>query len=113
MLKKIKKAHEFDILINNKQKTIANYHYVLKRIKSTDVDNTSYALIVSKKVSNKAHDRHYVRRRIKEVIRHNEDVFENGYIYLIIARKSLLNEEYKTFEKSFKHILKLSNKGGK
>lgn len=109
MLTKIKKKYEFDNLINNETKTVANYHYVLKKIPNQDEEQIKYALIVSKKVG-KAHDRHYVRRRIKEVIRLNENCFEKGNIYLIIARKSLNECEYETFEKSFKHILKISQK---
>lgn len=108
MLFKIKKQYEFDKLINDKTKTIANYHYVLKKIPNPNVNEVKYALIVSKKVG-KAHERHIVRRKIKEVIRLNQDSFVKGNIYLLIARKSLLNSKYKEYEKSFKHILKLSN----
>lgn len=112
MLTKIKKQYEFDKLINSRKKTIANRHYVLKKIPNENLDEIKYALIVSKKVG-KAHDRHYVRRRIKEVIRLNSELLEKGSIYLIIARDNLLGADYTEFEKSFKHILKLSKKGEK
>lgn len=109
MLVKIKKQYEFDKLINDKTKTKANTHYVIKRIPNPNVDEIKYALIVSKKVG-KAHERHIVRRKIKELIRLNQASFTKGNIYLLIARKSLLDAEYKDYERSFKHILKLANK---
>lgn len=112
MLVKIKKQYEFENLINNKTKTVANYHYVLKKIPNTNKEEIRYALIVSKKVG-KAHDRNLVRRKIKEVIRLNDHIFEKGSIYLIIARQSLVTSEYVEFEKSLKHIVKVAKKKGK
>lgn len=109
MITKIKKGYEFDKLIAHPNKTLANYHYVVKRIKNEYSAETKYAIIVSKKVG-KAHDRHYVRRRIKEVVRNNASTFKEGYIYLIIARKNLLTSDYSEYLKSFNHIINLSNK---
>lgn len=109
MITKIKKNYEFDNLINDKGRAIANTHYVLKKIPNSNKEEVKYAIIVSKKVG-KAHDRHNVRRRIKEVVRLNGEIMEKGNIYLLIARQNLLGCKYIEYEKSFKHIIKLSKK---
>ena len=54
-----------------------------------DSDNTQVAFIAGKKLG-KANKRNYCKRRLREIYRHNSNIFENKEV-LLIARADLIN----------------------
>jgi len=67
-----------------------------------------YGFTSAKKIKN-AVDRNRIRRRLKEIVRLNEDKINIGYDIVFMARVNAVNADYKELEKSFFKVLKRSN----
>lgn len=84
----------------------SNKYYVVCSTKSND--NTSkYGIAVGKKVGN-AVIRNKVKRQIRNIITNNTKTIQNGFNYIIISKKEILNLSYGEMEK---YLMVLLNKG--
>ncbi|KAF1085909.1 Ribonuclease P protein component [Sporotomaculum syntrophicum] len=67
--------------------------YVVIFVSKNNQSNKRFGFSVSKKIG-KAVKRNYIRRRLKEICRLNENWFQNGYDYIFIARKGIDEVSY-------------------
>lgn len=84
-------------------KSRADRNLVLYRLKK-DHNFFRIGISVSKKVGNSV-VRHKIKRRVREAARLNEEMFDSGYDYAVIARKSAADADYAALEQS---LLKLA-----
>ncbi len=71
-------------------------------------ESNRVGITVSKKLG-KAHVRNFVRRRLREVYRLNEEQFLPGWDIVVVARSRAVDCEFKKLEKSY---LSLAKKAG-
>lgn len=85
----------------------ANKTLVLYKIKN-DLPESRLGITVSGKVG-KAHVRNKIKRRIKEIIRIEQDRLISGYDLIFIARVKSAECDYAMLESSVNHLLKISD----
>ncbi len=71
-------------------------------------ENNRVGITVSKKLG-KAHVRNFVRRRLREIYRQNEEQFLPGWDIVVVARSRAVGCEYAKLQKSY---LSLAKKAG-
>ncbi len=71
-------------------------------------ENNRVGITVSKKLG-KAHVRNFVRRRLREIYRQNEEQFLPGWDIVVVARSRAVDCEYAKLQKSY---LSLAKKAG-
>lgn len=86
-------------------KSAANRQFVVYLLKNPQTAKMRVGVSASKKLGG-AVVRNRLRRRIKEIIRLNADHIVPGYDLVIIARKPIVDMDYKEMEKSLLHALK-------
>ncbi len=101
MLRSLKKK-EFST-VYKKGKSKANKYLVLYVFKSKD---PALGISVSKKVGNSV-VRHRIKRLIKESFRLNFDLFDEGYSFVFIAKKTANGVSYKEIDSAVKHLVYL------
>ena len=102
----IKKNLEYKAVYNC-NKSFSDYNIVVFIKKNNELSNR-YGFTSAKKIKN-AVDRNRIRRRLKEIVRLNEDKIVTGYDIVFMARVNAINADYKELEKSFYKVLKRSN----
>lgn len=100
---KIKKNTEYK-KVYEKGKSVADYNLVLF-YKKNNTKDLRFGFTAAKKMK-LAVDRNYVRRRLKEIVRLNEDKIVEGYDIVFMARLNAKEADYKNLEKSFYKVLK-------
>lgn len=103
----LKKRKDFQ-KVYNKGKSFANKYLVMYKL-SNHMESNRLGISVSKKVGNSV-VRHRITRLIRESYRLNEEQFEKGYDYVVIARPSAKGISYFDMEKSLLHIKNLHNR---
>ena len=88
-------------------KATANRQVVLYYWKRNDGEAFRLGVSVSKKIGN-AVVRNRMRRRIKEIVRHEAERIKQEYDFIIIVRKGALQLDYHGLRKSILHVLKKS-----
>ena len=102
----LKKRNDFQIVYRN-GKTFANRYLVMYK-KENHTDRNRLGISVSKKVGNSV-VRHRVTRLIRESYRLNEEKFEQGYDFIVVARVNAKEISYFDMESALLHIAKLQN----
>lgn len=102
----IKKNLEYKAVYNCNN-SFSDYNVVIFVKKNNELSNR-YGFTSAKKIKN-AVDRNRIRRRLKEIVRLNEDKIKIGYDIVFMARVNAVNADYKELEKSFNKVLKRSN----
>lgn len=102
----IKKNSEYKAVYNCNN-SFSDYNIVIFVKKNKDVKNR-YGFTSAKKIKN-AVDRNKIRRRLKEIVRLNEDKIKTGYDIVFMARINAVDADYRNLEKSFFKVLKRSN----
>lgn len=102
----LKKRNDFQIVYKN-GKSFANRYLVMYKMKN-NTDRNRLGISVSKKVGNSV-VRHRVTRLIRESYRLNEEMFEQGYDFIVVARVSAKDISYFDMESALLHIAKLQN----
>ena len=97
----IKSKLEYTKIIKNCKYKKNNY-FVIYYCKTTK--NNRYGISVPKKIV-KAYLRNKIKRRLKNIIDHNEFDIQKPYDYVIIIRKRLIELNYQEMEKSFMSLI--------
>lgn len=100
-MESLKKNSEFQ-LVYKKGKSLAN-KYLVMYIISNDSDKNRIGISVSRKVGNSV-VRHRITRLIRESYRLNEEKFETGYDFVVIARATAKGKSYKDIESALLHL---------
>ncbi len=97
----IRSQFEYTKIIKNCKYKKNNYFIIY--YSKTDKNNR-YGISVPKKIG-KAYLRNKIKRRLKNIIDHNEFNIQKPYDYVIIIRKRLIELNYQEMEKSFISII--------
>ena len=94
---KIKKKNEFNIVFNTGKLLKLNNMFIqyCKRSQSGTDKGTRYGVIASKKVGNSV-KRNYAKRRLRALAPLIHDHGENNFDYILIAKKNLINTNFKS-----------------
>lgn len=103
----LKKRKDFQ-LVYRKGKSYANKYLVMYRLKN-NTDKVRLGISVSKKVGNSV-VRHRITRLIRESYRLNEEKFDGGYDYVVIARAGTKGISYSDMESALLHVGSLHKK---
>lgn len=101
---RIKKNIEFKRLYN-RSKRFYNRDFRLM-VSNNNYGHPRFGFTITRKFG-KANKRNKIRRRLKEIIRLNLDIFEDKD-YIIAPKNHTLEFEYKDLEKTLLHVVKLS-----
>ena len=82
--------------------------YLVLYARKNHLPQNRVGVTVSKKLG-KAHIRNRVRRRLREVYRLNEDLFQPGWDIVVVARSKCVDAEFSKLTKSY---LSLAKKAG-
>lgn len=82
--------------------------YLVLYARKNRTDGNRVGITVSKKLG-KAHVRNFVRRRLREVYRLNEEKFQPGWDIVVVARTRSVDAKFSRLEKSY---LTLAGKAG-
>lgn len=64
-----------------------------------------FGFIISNKISKKAVDRNKIRRVLREIVRGNLEDVPNGFLFVILARRNILEKSKDELEKELVKIL--------
>ena len=103
---KIKKNTQYK-KVYEKGKSVADYNLVLF-YKKTNSNDLRFGFTAAKRMK-LAVDRNFIRRRLKEIVRLNENKIKEGYDIVFMARLNATEADYKKLEKSFYKVLKRAN----
>lgn len=90
--------------VYKRAKSIADPYLVLY-IKKNHLNNTRIGFSISKKLG-KAHERNYLKRQFREIIRKNLTNIKPGFDLIFIARQKIKGLDYQDVEKSMEYLLK-------
>lgn len=74
------------------------------KVYSTGQDTIRFGIIISNKVSKKATKRNLLRRRIREIIRHELPVLKRGFDVIILTNKDCMALNYQQLEEIMKKL---------
>ncbi len=75
--------------------------FMIKALKN-DLELNRFAVVVSKKVSLKAVERNKIKRKLREVLKKNIDLFPENCDAIVYANKSILNKPFNEIEEKLK-----------
>jgi len=97
----VKKPKDFDRIIKKRQGKSNNYFIINKEENKDNIPK--FGITFTKNIGN-AVTRNKLKRRIKSIIDNNDQMYEKNYTYIVIAKKEVLNLNYKDQEKELKNI---------
>ncbi len=102
----IKSSREYTEIINSSRSKKSKYFSVYYRKNN---DSNKYGITVPKKTGT-AVTRNKIKRRIKNIIDNNKKVVHNGYDYVIIVKKGILDLTYKQVEEELLKLISIGDK---
>ena len=102
----LKKNSDFQY-VYQKGKSYAN-KYLVMYVVNMDRQETRIGISVSKKVGNSV-VRHRFARLVRESFRLNQDILENGYDIVVVARAAAKDKKFDKIESAFLHLCGLHN----
>ena len=99
----IRKNEEISLIVKTGNKKVTKF-FIIYYINNDEAKNM-YCISVSKKLG-KAYVRNKIKRRAKNIIDNNKNTIQNGYDYVIIVRKGILELTYKDMEKELLKLIK-------
>ena len=103
----VKSNEEFN-LIMNKGKCLKNKYFVLYSMHNK-LDKYRFGISVGKKVTN-AVGRNKLKRQVRNILDYHKNLYSNNKDYIIIVRKSSLDENYNVLEENLVKILEKAEK---
>ena len=101
----IKSSREYTDIINNSRAKKSKYFSVYYRKNNK---SNRYGITVPKKTGPVT--RNKIKRRVKNIIDNNKKVVHNGYDYVIIIKKGILELTYKEMEKELLKLISIGDK---
>ena len=110
IMKKINfvKSNEDFNQVMNKGKCIKNKYFVLYTLKN-NLDKYRIGISVGKKVCN-AVNRNKLKRQVRNILDYHKNLYSKSKDYIIIVRKSSLNEDYQVLEENLVKLLEKMEK---
>ena len=99
----LKQNHEFRRLYSKGKSAVSPYFAIYCR--KTNRPQSRLGITTGVKLG-KAVKRNFVRRRIRELYRTNEQKFAPGYDIVVVARTRAIFARYADLERSFLHLMK-------
>lgn len=103
----VKSNEEFN-LVMNKGKCIKNKYFVMYSIPN-NLDKYRFGISVGKKVCNAVH-RNKLKRQVRNILDYHKNLYSKSRDYIIIVRKSSLDEKYLILEENLVNLLKKMEK---
>ena len=95
----VKRNDEFNLVMNKG-----------RYIKNNNLNRYRFGISVGKKICN-AVNRNKLKRQVRNILDYHKNLYSKSKDYIIIVRKSSLNEEYSVLEKNLVELLeKTENK---
>ena len=98
----VKSNEEFNEVMK-KGKIFKNNYFVVYTIKN-NLDKYRFGISVGKKMCN-AVNRNKLKRQVRNILDNHKNLYSKGRDYIIIVRKSSLNEEYIVLEENLRKLL--------
>ena len=102
----IKSSREYTEIINTNIYRRSKYFSIYYRKTG---DENKYGITIPKKTGT-AVIRNKIKRRVKNIIDNNKKVVHNGYDYVIIIKKGILELTYKEMEKELLKLISIGDK---
>ena len=99
----IKDQNIFNELIN-KGKFNKNKYFVIY-YKKNDTDKTNYGIAISRKYG-KAVERNNIKRKVRNIIDNNRNLFQKGFNYIIMIRKDCNKKAYQDLNDELVAVMK-------
>ncbi len=96
----VKKSEDFNKIIKKRQGKASKY-FIINKEKNNE--NTKFGITFTKHIGN-AVTRNKLKRRIKNLIDNNKQIYENQTTYIIIAKKTTLDLSYQELEKELIYL---------
>lgn len=103
----VKSNEEFN-LVMKKGKCIKNKYFVMYSIPN-NLDKYRFGISVGKKVCN-AVNRNKLKRQVRNILDYHKNLYSKSKDYIIIVRKSSLDEKYLILEENLVNLLKKMEK---
>ena len=100
----VKNNQEFNEIIKV-GKCLKNKYFVLY-YRNNNLNLYRFGISVPKKVCN-AVNRNKLKRKVRNIVDNSKNLYSKQKDYIIIVRKSCLNEEYSVLEDNLKELFKL------
>ncbi len=101
----IKSSEEYTEIINTSKSKKSKYFSVYYRKNN---NSNRYGITVPKKTGT-AVTRNKIKRRIKNIIDNNKKIVHNGYDYVIIIKKGILELTYEEMEKELLKLISIGD----
>lgn len=98
----IKESREYTSIINTCSSKKSKYYSIFYRKNN---ENNRYGITIPKKLG-VAVIRNKTKRRVKNIIDKNKNAIQNGYDYVIIVKKGILELTYFEMEKELLRLIK-------
>ena len=102
----IKSSEEYTEIINTSKSKKSKYFSVYYRKNN---NSNRYGITVPKKTGT-AVTRNKIKRRVKNIIDNNKKIVHNGYDYVIIIKKGILDLTYEEIEKELLKLISIGDK---
>ncbi|WEV54521.1 ribonuclease P protein component [Leuconostocaceae bacterium ESL0723] len=103
---RIKKPAEFQEVFNHHQ-SFANKYFVVYKLQKTGQPHFRLGLSVGKRIG-KAHDRVWVKRRIRQSMQELKPMLPPDLDILVIARPPVAGQSQALVKEQLQHVLKLA-----
>ena len=103
----VKSNEEFN-LIMHKGKCLKNKYFVLYMM-DNNLEKYRFGISVGKKICN-AVNRNKLKRQVRNILDYHKNIYSKSKDYIIIVRKSSLNEQYSILEENLVNLLKKMEK---
>ncbi len=101
----IKSSEEYTKIINTSKSKKSKYFSVYYRKNN---NSNRYGITVPKKTGT-AVTRNKIKRRVKNIIDNNKKIVHNGYDYVIIIKKGILELTYEEMEKELLKLISIGD----
>ena len=101
----IKSSEEYTEIINTSKSKKSKYFSVYYRKHN---NSNRYGITVPKKTGT-AVTRNKIKRRVKNIIDNNKKIVHNGYDYVIIIKKGILELTYEEMEKELLKLISIGD----
>lgn len=103
---RVKKEAEFQKVFDRKH-SVANRMFIVYKIEQPTAKHFRVGISVGKKVG-KAHDRVYVKRRIRQTLLEYKEQIAPNYDFLVIARPLANGQSMAEIRENLVHVLQLA-----